>query len=32
MNERTSMKALAQAILETEAAGDTAPAGGTSGA
>jgi response regulator NasT len=32
MNERTSMKALAQAILETEAAGDTAPAGGTPGA
>jgi len=32
MNERTSMKALAQAILTTEVAGDTAPAGGTPGA
>jgi response regulator NasT len=32
MNERTSMKALAQVILTTEAAGDTAPAGGTPGA
>jgi AmiR/NasT family two-component response regulator len=32
MNERTSMKALAQAILATETAGDSTPAGGTTGA
>ena len=32
MNERTSMKVLAQAIVATEAAGDTAPTGGTPGA
>ena len=32
MNERPSMKALAQAILATEGAGDAAPAGGTPGA
>jgi response regulator NasT len=32
MNERTSMKALAQAILATETAGDITPAGGTTGA
>jgi AmiR/NasT family two-component response regulator len=32
MNERTSMKALAQAILATEPTPDTTPAGGTPGA
>jgi response regulator NasT len=31
MNERTSMKALAQAILATEGADDAAPAGGPTG-
>ena len=32
MNERTSMKVLAQAVLATEPAPDTTPAGGTPGA
>ena len=32
MNERTSMKALAQAILATEVAGESTPAGGPAGA